>query len=123
MEDKKATPKVLIEHGKEYLQNRVDLAMLQFTDKASDTISNIIIYALLGFIGVFVLLFGSFALAYALGNLFDNTFLGFLSVFGIYMITGIVLYVFKQKWLKVPMVNMFIKQFLQGYTPKSYEKN
>ena len=121
MEDKKATPKVLIEHGKEYLQNRADLAMLQVTDKASDVISNIVIYALLGFISIFVLLFGSFALAYALGDWFDNTFLGFLAVFGIYTITGIVLFIFRQTWLKTPMVNMFIKQFLQGYIPKSYE--
>lgn len=121
MEQIKTTPKVFIAQGKEYLKMRADLAMLQATDKASEAISNIVIYSLLGLIGWLVILFASFALAYALGDLFDNTFLGFLSVFGIYLAIGFLLYVFKETWLKVPLVNMLIKQFLKGYTPTSHE--
>jgi hypothetical protein len=58
-----------------------------------------------------VLLFGSFAAAYAFGSLFESTALGFLAVGGIYLLFTILLFFIKDKIVEGPILEKFSEIF------------
>lgn len=58
-----------------------------------------------------VLLFGSFAAAYAFGDLFGSTALGFLAVGGIYLFFTILLFFIKDKIVEGPILEKFSEIF------------
>jgi len=58
-----------------------------------------------------VLLFGSFAAAYAFGNLFGSNALGFLAVGGIYLLFTILLFLIKDKIVEGPILEKFSEIF------------
>lgn len=58
-----------------------------------------------------VLLFGSFAAAYAFGALFESTALGFLAVGGIYLLFTILLFFIKDKFVEGPILEKFSEIF------------
>ena len=58
-----------------------------------------------------VLLFGSFAAAYAFGALFESTALGFLAVGGIYLLFTILLFLIKDKFVEGPILEKFSEIF------------
>ncbi len=58
-----------------------------------------------------VLLFGSFAAAYAFGDLFGSNALGFLAVGGIYLLFTILLFLIKDKIVEGPILEKFSEIF------------
>ncbi len=58
-----------------------------------------------------VLIFGSFAAAYAFGSLFESNALGFLAVGGIYLFFTILLFFIKDKMVEGPILEKFSEIF------------
>ncbi len=58
-----------------------------------------------------VMIFGSFAAAYAFGSLFESNALGFLAVGGIYLIFTILLFFLKDKVVEGPILEKFSEIF------------
>jgi len=58
-----------------------------------------------------VLIFGSFAAAYAFGDLFGSNALGFLAVGGIYLLFTILLFFIKDKMVEGPILEKFSEIF------------
>ncbi|MEG2100038.1 competence protein [Flavobacterium oncorhynchi] len=58
-----------------------------------------------------VLLFGSFAAAYAFGALFGSIALGFLAVGGIYLVFTVLLFFVKDKFVEGPILEKFSEIF------------
>ncbi|MRX39272.1 competence protein [Flavobacterium sp. LC2016-23] len=58
-----------------------------------------------------VMIFGSFAAAYAFGSLFESTALGFLTVGGIYLAFTILLFFLKDKFVEGPILEKFSEIF------------
>lgn len=58
-----------------------------------------------------VLIFGSFAAAYAFGSLFNSTALGFLAVGGMYLVFTILLFLIKDKIVEGPILEKFSEIF------------
>ena len=58
-----------------------------------------------------VLIFGSFAAAYAFGDLFKSNALGFLAVGGIYLLFTILLFFIKDKFVEGPILEKFSEIF------------
>jgi len=58
-----------------------------------------------------VMIFGSFAAAYAFGALFESNALGFLAVGGIYLIFTILLFFMKDKVVEGPILEKFSEIF------------
>lgn len=82
----------IIETIKKLVELRVKITIHKVADDISTVITRIAVLVLMGLAGIFVLFFASMALAFFLGHLMDNTYLGFLSVGGMYLVLLLILY-------------------------------
>jgi hypothetical protein len=104
----------VLEHLKEYLTTNYELAVLKVSDKGSSLVSEIASFLILGIIGLFFLIFISFGVALLLSQALGNAYGGFLIVAGFYFLLGIILFASKEKLIKLPLLNMFVKHLHGG---------
>lgn len=113
MENQSGSIEALIERAKDYAETRIDLLKLKAIDKSSSGISlavTMIVVILLGFI---ILLLLTIGIALLLGDLLGKSYYGFFIVAAFYIIAGLVMYSFREKWLKIPIANSMIKKLLE----------
>lgn len=87
----------MFDNFKEYINNRIEYSKLEVVDSVSNMISTAV-FSLL--IGMFVLLIGliaSLAFGFLLGNWFGNIGLGFLALFGLYILILIVVFITRKR--------------------------
>ena len=102
----------LFEKTECYTKNGVELIKLKAIDKFADITSTIIArLTVITFITLFFLIL-NIGVALWLGELLGKNYFGFLSVAGFYALIGIVLYIFRNKWIKSPLRNSIITQAL-----------
>lgn len=99
----------VFQHMRHYLETRLDLFILNSSDKASDIISSIASVLLIAVSMVFVLLFLSIGAALWIGHSYGETSMGFLIVGIFYLVISIVLYIFRYSFIKLPVINKFLK--------------
>ena len=108
-EEKPSSFEELIDSLKEYFNLQKKIMKLEAAEKAtvffSEAISLIVIFGL--FFAVFFFL--SFALAYVLSDYFGKMYAGFVCVAGLYLLVAVILFANKDKLLKNPLMNIFIK--------------
>ena len=112
MENQSSPVESLIDRVKSYVETRIDLLRLKAIDKSSSFLSlliSMVVVLLTGFIFVMLL---SVAVALFLGECLGKAYYGFLIVAGFYLITGLVLYALRDKWLKKPIANSMIKNLM-----------
>lgn len=102
----------LFSQSKEYAQNRIELLKLKAVDKSASVFSAVIsgiIFFVVFFIFFVVLNIG---LALWIGDLVGKSYIGFLLVAAFYLITGLVLFFGRNKWLKQTFTGIIIRKFL-----------
>ena len=112
MENQSTPVESLIDRVKNYVETRIDLLRLKAIDKSSSFLSffiSLIVVILISFISVILL---SVGIALLLGDLLGKLYYGFFIVAGFYLITGLVLYSLKEKWLKAPIADSMIKKLM-----------
>ncbi len=95
----------------EYAEARWNLGVLDLSEKAAKSVSNLASGLIIGVVGGLMLLFMSISLAWYIGQELSSMPLGFLIVGLIYGILGIVLFVVREKFIKLPIINIFIRNF------------
>jgi len=112
MEDKTTPVEVLLERAQAYTKTSIQLFKLKAIDKLAEMISNIST----GFvIFVFFALFFvnlNIGMALLIGDLLGKVWLGFVLVSGIYVCVGLIVYLFRERWIKRPISNSIIEQLL-----------
>lgn len=111
LDESKIDLRDLTDDVKEYLNLRVQVIRLNVTEKIATALANFISA---GAVVIFVLLFFVFvsiAAAYWLGNIFNNTALGFITVAGFFILLAIIFKLVSNKSVKPGLTNMFIKDF------------
>ena len=109
MENQSSPVDSLIERVKIYVETRIDLLRLKAIDKSSSFLSllvSMIVVILMSFIFIMLL---SVGVALLLGEMLGKTYYGFFIVAGFYLLVGILLFAFLNKWLKTPIANSMIK--------------
>ncbi|WP_338375125.1 hypothetical protein [uncultured Flavobacterium sp.] len=102
----------LYEKAKEYTETSLELYRLNAIDKTADVVSSLFArLALLMVVAMFSLLI-NIALSLYIGKLLDEMYLGFLIVSGFYLIVAIILFLFSDKLLKIPLTNLVIAKLL-----------
>src|SRR5690554_6193176 len=71
---------------------RLEMIQAGIRKRITSLVTRIVILAVMGVVGLFLLLFASFSLAFYLSEISRSPFLGFLYVAGIYLVILIVLY-------------------------------
>lgn len=112
MENQSSPVESLIDRIKSYVETRIDLLRLKAIDKSSSFLSLLITMLVVIFVGFISLVLLSIGIALLLGDLLGKSYYGFFIVAGFYLITGLVVFMFKDKWLKTPIANSMIKTLL-----------
>ena len=94
---------------KKYLEIRYRYAKLDATEKLAITSSFIVVLFILLFIVTVFLFFISFALAYYLGQVWQQTHLGFIGVAAIYFVLAIILILLRKPLIVNPVQRHIVK--------------
>ena len=113
MEDNTKLIESLLERATEYGKTSLELVKLKALDKTSDAVSSFIPHTIAFFLFTVFMLFLNLGLAFWLGEILGNIFLGFFAVAAFYGIIGIVLHFFMHKWLKKLIWNYIIKNVVK----------
>jgi ABC-type glycerol-3-phosphate transport system permease component len=92
---------------------KVDGAKLSVAEKSSKVLSNLIAGIIVAVIVILVTIFLSIALAYFLAGLLGSTWAGFLIVSGIYLLAALFILAFKEKMIRVPIMNSILSQMVK----------
>lgn len=112
MDNQTSSVESLIDRVKSYVETRIELLKLKAIDKSSSFISMIISMVLvIGMMTLMVILL-SVGFSLWLGECLGKSYYGFFAVAGFYLITGLLISVFQDKWLKPPIANKMIKKLL-----------
>lgn len=102
----------LLDRIEEFVKTNIELYQYKAIDKgteiASSAISAIImaIFFILGFIVL------SIGLALLIGRWLGDSYYGFFIMGGIYFLIGLIVFLFRNSWIKSPLINSLSKKFL-----------
>ena len=113
METNKEPIDNLIEEVKDYLETKSKLSKLKALDKGSRIAGDSAGALLITTLFLLFLLFISIAGALALSELIKISYVGFLLVALFYLIVGIIVYVNRTSWIKIPLKNILIRNFFK----------
>ncbi len=102
----------LVESAETYGKTTVDLIKLKTVDKVSDGVSSMVAWMSVIIAAILFFITLNFGLALWLGAMMGQLYLGFFTVAGFYALVGIILFIFKDKWIKKPLNNSMINQML-----------
>jgi hypothetical protein len=122
MEDIKDKYGSLVSHIQDYVNNQIELTKLMAIEKGATGISNAVAYIVLAFLGLFFIIFFSISLAIGLSLLTGSNLIGFSIVTFIYLITALLLFFNKEKWMIEPISNVFIKNALKDYNNQNKQQ-
>lgn len=104
---------VLLEKVENYAKTTIDLIKLKAVDKLSVVVSNVVYGVILALLVFFFLLILNLALAFWVGSLLGETYLGFFAIAGFYVLLIIIILIFKKQLIKVPLSNVIISKLLK----------
>lgn len=103
--------KDIFDNVKDYFEARWNLGVLNASSKVADTISSFTSILIMVIIGTIVLIFMSLSVAWLIGERLNSPALGFFCVGLFYVLVGIIVFIIKDKYIKLPIINSFIKKF------------
>lgn|SRR5690606_4811865 len=112
MENKTTNVEELLYKFKDYADTRIDLFKLKTISKVSGILSSIISGVVLVLLLLMVITCITICFALLIGNALGQLWLGFLIMAGIYVIIGLIIFKSRNKLLKIPISNKFIKEFV-----------
>ena len=103
----------LLSDAEEFLETKAKLWKLKTVDTVSDLVSSSVVHlSIVCIVALFVFTF-NIGLALLIGSWLGEYFYGFFIIAGLYGVSGIVLYAFRDHWLKTPISNSLINKLLK----------
>lgn len=100
----------LFQRTTHYTQTSAELIKLKIIDKSANVISALIARLLMIVVFTLSFLVLNIGLALWIGQLLGESYLGFFTVAGFYVLLGIVLLFRNDKWIKKPLQNFIVIQ-------------
>lgn len=112
MEDQTSVIGTFFEKTEHYIQTSAELFKLKAIDKSADVISTLAArFAVIVFIALFFFIL-NIGIALWIGEALGVFSYGFFIVAGFYAFVGILFYLFRDTWIKIPTRNSIITQAL-----------
>jgi phosphoglycerol transferase MdoB-like AlkP superfamily enzyme len=103
----------LFERAEDYSKTTIELIKLSAIDKSAELVSSLAArLAIFMVVALFILII-NIGLAMWIGELLGKTYYGFFAVGGFYVLISILLYAFRNQWIKTPVSNSIINQMLK----------
>lgn len=99
---------------KEYVNARIESVKLNAVEKSSVVISNAIARMMVAVVFIFFIGLASVALSIILGEWIGKAWAGFLVVAGLYLLIGVLVWVGKEKLIRLPVMNALIRQLFNN---------
>lgn len=113
MENKATTIEMLFEKAEDYTRTTIDLVKLNAVDKTADVISSLLSRLAVSVVIVMFAILANIGLSLWIGELLGKPYLGFFAVSVGYLLISIVLNIFKDEWIKMPVSNFIIVKLLK----------
>ncbi|MEZ7498567.1 hypothetical protein QO200_07420 [Flavobacterium sp. Arc3] len=113
MSSKATTIEILFEKVEDYTRTTVELAKLNVIDTSADVLSSMISRLTIAIVFAMFLLLLNLGLSFWIGELLGNFYFGFFIMAALYLILSIVLYYYKDQWIKMPVSNFIITKMLK----------
>jgi len=113
MEENTKILESLIESATEYGKTSIELVKLKALDKTTDIVSSLIPFSVVIILLITFLLFLNIGIALWLGEILGKPFYGFFAVAGFYILTGIIIHFFLNKWIKRIVGDFFVRRMLK----------
>lgn len=114
MEDLATSVDMLYEKAKKYTETSAELLALKTVDKSADVLSSLITVVLIVIVVAMFTLFINVGLSLFIGTLLNEYYLGFIIISAFYLVLALVLYLFKDKFIKIPVTNLIIVKLLKS---------
>lgn len=112
MENKITPVEVLLDRAEAYARTSIDLFKLKATDKIAALLSNLVIGLIMLLVVTLIFVSLNIGIALLIGDLLGKAWLGFIVLSGFYACVGIVIYLFRNRWIKGPIRDSIITQLL-----------
>lgn len=106
----------LISKSHEYVETRLDLFKLKMVDKSSEMASAIASGIALFLVFFIVFIIANIGIALLIGDLIGRYYWGFFILAALYALIGLVLFKSRNKWIKTPIISMFLNKFVKNST-------
>jgi putative superfamily III holin-X len=101
-------------HLREYVNLKIERIKISIAETSSAIIANLVAGIIVAVFLFFFLLFVSLAGAYALSAWIGKPWAGFLIVAGFYLLLGVVVWMARERIIRVPVMNAIIRQFFKN---------
>ena len=113
MENNATTIEMLFEKAENYTKTTVELARLNVVDKTADVVSSLISRIAVSIVFAMFAFLVNIGLSLWIGELVGKIYYGFFIVSSFYLLIAIILYIFKDQWIKMPISNFMIVKMLK----------
>lgn len=113
MENNATTIEMLFEKAENYTKTTVELARLNVVDKTADVVSSLISRIAVSIVFAMFAFLVNIGLSLWIGELVGKIYYGFFIVSSFYLLIAIILYIFKNEWIKMPISNFMIVKMLK----------
>lgn len=114
MENNKPTSiEMLFEKAENYGKTTIELAKLNAIDKSAEVVSSLATQLALAIMVALFVLMVNIGLALWLGEVLGKSYYGFFVVAGFHSFVAMILYVFRNQWIKEPISNTIISKMLK----------
>lgn len=96
----------------EYAETSINLFKLKAIQKSSHVSTSIIWRLVVILLTMSALLFLNIGISFWIGDILGKTYYGFFIIGTIYLLTGLIIYLFREKWIKVPLGDLIVKKLL-----------
>jgi Putative Actinobacterial Holin-X, holin superfamily III len=94
-------------------ETKVELLKLKAAGTISETVSSLFTVIAIVIFSVTAITILSFGVAFWIGSEMGNTSYGFFIVGGFYALVGLVVFLFRRKWIKNPLNNLIIDKIIK----------
>jgi hypothetical protein len=98
----------ILAKSKEYVETRIDLIAINIQDRLTDILSSVVAVAILWVFGIFSLSMLSVGIALSISEYYKDPPLGFYWVGGSYFLIGMIVYIKRRDWIKLPITNILL---------------
>lgn len=102
----------LVDHARDYVESKTELTKLQLVEKGSRISGELMLRISVLMVTAVVVLMFSVAGALAIGEWYGKYSIGFLAIGIVYIISGLLLYLFRDVLIKRPVENGIIRSIL-----------
>jgi phosphoglycerol transferase MdoB-like AlkP superfamily enzyme len=103
----------LFERAEDYANTTIKLVKLNAVDKSAEIVSSLFSLLVVSMTVVLSIIIFSIGVALWIGKLLGDSFYGFFIIGAFYLLTAILLRIFREQWLKYPISNSIIRQMMK----------